>query len=197
MAGHANPSILLTFPPYDAEKEYRIIILQMYNLFDLSHMFPKLNNKEQLPIIVVGGCHNSQYNVGLSNILRDIKEYGLKGYLFSPPRQFFYYEWVPKCWSWWLTSNEDGGAIATLGNTGLGMGLPGFDYVNGLDGWLFPRFFYHYGHQNEEHIGMAHGSAITDYVNEFDIDRDGDDRQMVQQWALLGDPSLKPGGYSN
>lgn len=196
-AGHANPHILVTFPPYDAEKENTIIILRVYNIFDPFHMFPKLNNKEQLPIIVVGGCHNSQYNVGLSNILRDIKEYGLKGYLFGQPYRFFYYEWVPKCWSWWLTSNEDGGAIATFGNTGLGMGLPGFDYVNGLDGWLFPRFFYHYGQQNEEHIGMAQGSAITDYVNEFDIDRDGDDRQMVQQWALLGDPSLKPGGYTN
>ena len=47
-----------------------------------------------------------------------------------------------------------------------------------------------------ENIGMAQGAAITDYTNEFDINTDGEDRQMIQQWALLGDPSLLPGGYN-
>lgn len=196
MAGHANPPILVTFPPYDKEKEHKIVIMQMYNFLDPFHVFPKLRNNEKLPIIVVGGCHNSQFNVSLMNILRDIVEYGVKKYFFEPPYRFYYMEWVPKCWSWWLTSKEDGGAIATMGNTGLGMGLSGYNYTKGLDGWLFPRFFYHYGIEGEHNIGMAHGAAITDYVNEFNINKDGDDRQMVQQWVLLGDPSLLPGGYS-
>ena len=38
-------------------------------------------------------------------------------------------------------------------------------------------------------------AAITDYVNEFDINKDGEDRQMIQQWVLLGDPSMLLGGY--
>jgi hypothetical protein len=197
MAGHANPASLVTYPPYDSEKEEKIIILAMYDFYEPFHINPKLNNEDQLPIIVVGGCHNSQYNVTLSNMIEGIKEYGISGYFFTSPLRFFYMEWVPKCWSWWLTSNEKGGAIATLGNTGLGMGLWGFDYTTGLDGWLFPRFFYHYGQLGEQNIGMAHSSAITDYVNEFDINLDGEDRQMIQQWALIGDPSLMPGGYSN
>jgi len=45
------------------------------------------------------------------------------------------------------------------------------------------------------HIGEAHSAAIADYVNEFDINTDDADRQMVEQWALLGDPSLRIGGY--
>jgi hypothetical protein len=197
MAGHANPASLVTYPPYDSEKEEKIIILAMYDFYEPFHINPKLNNEDELPIIVVGGCHNSQYNVTLSNMLLGIQEYGISGYFFSSPFRFFYMEWVPKCWSWWLTSHEKGGAIATMGNTGLGMGLWGYDYTTGLDGWLFPRFFYHYGELGEHNIGMAHSSAITDYVNEFDINLDGEDRQMIQQWALLGDPSLMPGGYSN
>jgi len=197
MAGHANPASLVTYPPYDSEKQEKIIILAMYDFYEPFHINPKLNNEEKLPIIVVGGCHNSQFNVTLSNMIEGIKEYGISGYFFTSPLRFFYMEWVPKCWSWWLTSNENGGAIATLGNTGLGMGLWGFDYTTGLDGWLFPRFFYHYGTLGEQNIGMAHSSAITDYVNEFDINQDGEDRQMIQQWALIGDPSLMPGGYSN
>ena len=104
-------------------------------------------------------------------------------------------EWVPNCFSWWLTSCPDGGAIATFGNTGLGMGIHDYGYLTGLDGWLFPRFFYHYGQEDIHNIGEAQGMAIIDYVLEFDINKGGEDRQMVQQWALLGDPSLLPGGY--
>ncbi|MDG6229754.1 MAG: C25 family cysteine peptidase, partial [Candidatus Thermoplasmatota archaeon] len=194
MAGHANPSILVTHPPF--QKNESIVILQMYNLLNPSHIHPKLTNKEKLPVIVVGGCHNSQFNVSLSTIFQGIKEYGINGYFFQQPYKFYHMEWVPKCWSWWLTINPNGGAIATIGNTGLGMGLPGEDYVTGLNGWLLPRFFYRYGQEEEHFVGMAFSSAITDYVHEFDINKNSKDRQMVQQWALLGDPSLLPGGYS-
>ena len=195
MAGHANPASLVTHPPFS--KEDKIIILQMYNFFDPANFNPKLTNNDKLPVIVVGGCHNSQFNVSLSHIIEGIKEYGFKGYFLESPFKFFYMEWVPQCWSWWLTSNPDGGAIATMGNTGLGMGIGGEDYVTGLDGWLLPRFFYHYGQEGEEFVGMAQSSAIIDYVNEFDINEVSADRQMVQQWALLGDPSLMIGGYES
>jgi len=196
MAGHANPASLVTFPPGDTQKEFKIIIMAMYNLYEFPNINPTLNNKEKLPIIVVGGCHNSQFNVTMANILTGVKEYGINGYFFGPPYKFFYMEWVPKCWSWWLTSKPDGGAIATLGNTGLGMGIQDEGYITGLDGWLFPRFFYHYGQMGVHQIGAAQGMAIIDYILEFDINKDGEDRQMIQQWALLGDPSLLPGGYS-
>ena len=203
MAGHANPSILVTFPPHDEEKEYKITILRMYTIPPLDAMYalitgkfskifsnlmlpinPRLNNNEKLPIVLVGGCHNSQFNTTLLNMVT----YGIN-YAYGRGLH------VPKCWSWWLTSHENGGAIATIGNTGLGMGLPEFDYPNGLDGWLYPRFFYNYRQLGKEHVGEAHSAAIADYINEFDINKDGEDRQMVQQWALLGDPSLMIGGY--
>ncbi|RLF39195.1 MAG: hypothetical protein DRN12_07300 [Thermoplasmata archaeon] len=211
MAGHANPSILVTFPPEDVHKEQKITIMRMYAIPPLDAFYafvyrgkgfsealkilfspvnPRLHNKEKLPIVVVGGCHNSQFNTSLQNII-------IEGFT----RAYGYGIYVPKCWSWWLTSKEDGGAIATMGNTGLGMGLPGFDYPNGLDGWLFPRFFYHYGQLGAKHVGEAHSAAITDYVIEFDINHRDEgghgsaDRQMVEQWVLFGDPSLRMGGY--
>jgi hypothetical protein len=205
MAGHANPSILVTFPPHDEKKEHKITILRMYAIPPLdafwalfyqgkglsgffSSLFspplPRLNNGEKQPVIVIGGCHNSQFNTTVLNILK----YGFV-------HAYGYGIHVPKCFSWWLTSLEDGGAIATMGNSGLGMGLNGFDYPKGLDGWLFPRFFYNYGQLGKEHVGEAHSAAITDYVNEFDINKGDADRQMVEQWILLGDPSLKIGGY--
>jgi hypothetical protein len=197
MAGHANPSTLVTHPPFN--KSEKIVILQMYDIFNPLKFHPDLSNEDKLPVIVVGGCHNSQFNTSLSNIPEGIKKYGIAGYFFRSPLKFYYKEWVPKCWSWWLTSNPDGGAIAVMGNTGLGMGIGGEDYVTGLDGWLFPRFFYHHGQNDEEYVGLAHSLAITDYVNEFDINNvdTSEDRQMIQQWALLGDPSLMMGGYES
>ena len=196
MAGHANPASLVTFPPYDKHKEEKIIIMAMYDIFNFPDINPTLTNGEKQPIVLIGGCHNSQYNVTLANIITGIQEYGIKGYFFGPPYRYAYMEWVPKCFSWWLTIKPDGGAIATFGNSGLGMGIWDYGYLEGLDGWLFPRFFMHYGQEGKENIGWAQGAAITDYVNEFDINKDGEDRQMVQQWALLGDPSLLPGGYN-
>ena len=196
MAGHANPASLVTFPPYDEHKEQKIIIMAMYDFFNFPDVNPTLTNGEKQPVVLIGGCHNSQFNVTLANIITGIKEVGIKGFFFGPPYKYAYMQWVPKCFSWWLTVKEDGGAIATFGNTGLGMGIWDYGYLEGLDGWLFPRFFMHYGQEGKENIGWAQGAAITDYVNEFDINEDGSDRQMVQQWALLGDPSLLPGGYS-
>ncbi len=203
-AGHANPSTLVTHPPLN--KTEKITIMGMYNIPPMNAFYallyqgrgiagfleelkerwmPRLKNGEKQPVVVVGGCHNSQFNVTLMNI----RTYGFT-------HAYGYGIHVAKCWSWWLTSKKDGGAIATMGNTGLGMGLPGFDYPNGLDGWLLPRFFYNYNQQGRHHVGEAHSAAIADYVNEFDINADDADRQMVEQWILLGDPSLMIGGYS-
>jgi len=204
MAGHANPSILVTFPPNDVHKENKITILQMYNLFNPLKLNPKLKNKDMLPVIVIGGCHNSQFNASMMNILIGLREYGLR-YFHVPSQEdpflgpFWKMEWIPNCFSWWLTVKPNSGAIATMGNSGLGMGVVGFDYPEGLDGWLLPRFFYNLDVENgtigEKHVGTAHSLAITDYVNEFDINLGDSDRQMVEQWVLLGDPSLVVGGY--
>ena len=200
MAGHANPSILVTYPPDDVNKENKITILKMYDIFNPLKINPKLNNREMLPVIVIGGCHNSQFNTSMMNILLGIGAQGLR-YFHVPTQEdpflgpFWKMEWIPNCFSWWLTVKSNGGAIATMGNSGLGMGIAGVNYPDGLDGWLLPRFFYNYGQLGKEYVGEAHSGAITDYVNEFDINSDDADRQMVEQWVLLGDPSLLIGGY--
>ena len=205
MAGHANPSILVTYPPDDVDKENKITMLRMYSIPPLNAIYalfyqgkgisgfihellqswnPRLRNGEMQPVAVIGGCHNSQFNVTIKNIQTD-------GFTHA----YGYGEHGPKCFSWWLNTKEDGGCIATMGNSGLGMGVPGFDYPTGLDGWLLPRFFYNYGQLGKDHVGEAHSAAIADYVAEFDINMDDADRQMIEQWVLLGDPSLMMGGY--
>jgi hypothetical protein len=162
-----------------------------------------LRNKEKLPITVVGGCHNGEFSVSLMNILQGIKDYGLKGYFFEPPFQFYHNKWVPNCWAWWLTSKSNGGAIATIANTGLGThgeddsdynGIA--DYLEVLDGWLELKFLQLYGEENLDCLGENHGDTLSKYLNRFHGDNAKMDVKMVQQWELFGDPSLKIGGYN-
>ncbi|MFO7678194.1 MAG: C25 family cysteine peptidase [Thermoplasmatota archaeon] len=190
MAGHANPSVLVTHPP--RQKDEKIVILQMYNFFKPLNINPKLRNRNMLPVVVIGGCHNSQFNVSLRNFFIELRDQGSEYFDYD----FYKMEWVPKCFSWWLVSRPNGGSIIAIGNTGLGMGLPGYNYPNGLNGWLLPRFFYNYGQEGIEYAGAVHSAAITDYALEFDINTKNTDRQMLEQWPLLGDPSLLIGGYN-
>jgi hypothetical protein len=147
-----------------------------------------LKNKEKLPITVVGGCHNGQFDVTILN------------YLDPNPD---YFSWLSKCWAWRLTSKIGGGAIATIANTGLGTHGDGdmdnnsiADYLEILDGWLELRFLELYGSEEKDILGENHADALTGYLLKFRGDDAMMDVKMVQQWQLFGDPSLKIGGYS-
>jgi len=91
--GHGNPKSWTThFPPNGTEWTTGYTIRDM--------MF--LKNREKLPIAVVGGCHNAQFDVTMSNILKGIREDGL--HYFSSKAgsagRFWYSEWIPNCWAW-------------------------------------------------------------------------------------------------
>jgi len=107
-----------------------------------------ISNGEKLPVTVIGGCHNSQFNVSMVTGMMDGLPYLFK---FLPEK----YMWchgaaVPECFSWRLVRNPRGGAIATIGNTGLGYGMPGKDLTTGGgDGWITIEFFRQYGEHNQ------------------------------------------------
>jgi len=162
-----------------------------------------LRNKEKLPVTVVGGCHNAQFNVTFANFIKGILTQRLGYFSMQQPfGAYWYNEWVPNSWAWMLTSKQGGGAIATIANTGLGthgendMDNNGIaDYLEVLDGWLELRFLEKYGIDHQTNLGMNHGDSLTEYLIRFLGNDDKMDVKMVQQWALLGDPSLEIGGY--
>ena len=138
-------------------------------------------------VLVVGGCHNSQFNVSLIPSLLD---YILSLYMWT------YGMPAPECWSWWLTRLSRRGAIATIGNTGLGYGMLGEDCtITGLDGGISLEFFRQYGEEGHHILGETYSQTLTYYIGTFDMEED-DHVKTVQQWVLLGDPSLMIGGYS-
>jgi hypothetical protein len=184
-SGHGSPIVWSTHPPHNETWIDGLLTTGMY----------RLKNRYKLPIVVVGGCHNSQFDVNLLNIFKGLREEGLKYFVSNENYSglFWRFEWIPECWSWHMVSKRNGGSIAVIGNTGLGYGYPGNYTLNGLEGWIDPRFFYEIGVQGKTTLGEAHTQAITDYVIRFPIHTDRIDCKTIQQWVLLGDPSLKIG----
>jgi len=167
--------------------------------YRVQDMIP-LRNKEKLPVMVVGGCHNGEFDLIIKDkILSGIKTFGLNYF----KGRFWFDGWNTKCFSWWLVSKSNGGTIATIANTGLGTHGDGdqdlngvVDYLEILDGWLELRFFELYGIENQNDLGLNHGQTMTEYLHKFLGDEAKMDVKMVQQWELFGDSSLKIGGYS-
>jgi hypothetical protein len=187
-AGHGNPAYWGNFKP-DAQTEDGMV--DGLILRDMA----KLKNGEKLPVIVVGGCHNAQFNVTLSNLITGIKKYGFMGMFFQSPFRFYYMEWVPREWCSSIVFTKGGGGIASIGCSGLGLG-----YVDaiGLSDWLENRFFQAYTNQSIHILGGTHSASIADYVHLYgQVNHDYDDRKTVEEFALIGDPSLRIGGYSS
>jgi len=186
-AGHGNPASWGNHPPDDEDHEF----IQGFQLRDMS----KYSNGIKLPVIVIGGCHNGQFNVTMSNIFTDILEYGIIGYFFNTPQRFYYMEWVPRDSASWFLMEDGGGSIGTIANAGLGYGYRDGYVIEGLGGWLNPRFFDAYANQSKEILGESHAQAITDYINIIgSVNSDKIDRKTIEGWVLIGDPSLKLGG---
>ena len=140
-----------------------------------------LRNKHKLPVTLVGGCNNGQFDVSFTSRLQNGKI------------KFF-----TSCWAWKLTSIKNGGSIATIANTGLGTHAMDDadnnkinDYLEVYDGWLELDFLKLYSEENIHILGELHQQAITNYLNMFLGNNDEMDMKMAQQWQLFGDPSLQ------
>ncbi len=199
-SGHGNPASWATHPHNDFNTWIDFSLKNIMNL----------DNGEKLPVLIVGGCHNSQFNTSILRLLTE----GIWAYWLG--------EATPECWGWIFTRNPNGGSIATMGNTGLGYGTVGDgpvdevpdsqpdgipDCIQYLGGWLEPHFFEVYNKQGKDILGETWGTNLIDYLNEFPIDWNSDwigvrpytinlvNCKTVQEWVLFGDPSLKIGGY--
>ena len=100
----------------------------------------------------------------------------------------------PECFGWWLARKIGGGGIATIANTGYGYGIPGEDCLKGRGRYMEIHFFKSVA-EGKDMLGKAHASDLIYYLNAFPPMTDRIDTKIVEQWVLLGDPSLKIGGY--
>jgi hypothetical protein len=148
----------------------------------------RFRNKDMLPICIVSGCHNSQFDVCLIRTLN--------------ASDIYKQENVPECWSERILREPTGGAIAAIGCTGLGYTKEDKSTFRGGINELESAFFHAYGQQHVTTLGDTWAAAITWYTQTYPINWSslgwGDswiDAKVIQSWPLLGDPSLQIGGY--
>lgn len=186
-SGHGNPMVWATHPPNN-------------NTFidgPTSFQMRDLSNGDAQPIVIVGGCHNNQFNTSLLNIVKGVLQDGLQYFKSTRPfGKFWYNEWVPRCWGWAMTSQRKGGAIAVIANTGLGYGAPGNFTLWEMGRYLEWLFFKAY-HDGNGKLGEAHATDLILYMGNYPPMDNQVDCKIVQEWALFGDPSLQIGGYAS
>jgi hypothetical protein len=176
-SGHGNPKSWATHPP-DNETKW-IHGLRIRNMLFL------LNGKKQ-PICIDGsGCFNSMFNISLRSKF---------SFVFGFPTSV--------CWSWALTRKPNGGTIATIGATAFSYESPDINTGYGGIEWLDIHFFEQYGQKNITILGEAWGKTIISFLDNNPIDWNDTSRngtalvaKNAEQWLLIGDPSLRIGGY--
>jgi hypothetical protein len=160
------------------------------------YSFPRFTNGGKLPVVVVGGCHTSQFNVTIQYSMSDKDNNSKSSWCYGVP--------VPESFGWWMVRKVGGGGIASIGNTGLGYGwVGGYDDLNGdgiaepvcmegLGGYL-QILFYKTVSQETDVLGEAHSGALSKYMDTFPPMGSQIEAKTVQQWVLMGDPSMVMG----
>jgi hypothetical protein len=192
VAGHGSPIVWSThWPENDSGWIDALMNIDM----------GKLKNRNKLPICVVGGCHNSMFDVAPIRFLKGLLKLRLGFFGWQEGEECFgKFYWLRRCWSWNLVRQRKGGTIATIGNTGLGWGVGGEGSIQTGDGYITTHFFEIYSESEDIEncsLGTVHVKTINDYIKFFHPNKDEIDRKTVEQWVLLGDPSLRIGGYSS
>ena len=172
---HGCPKSVSTHPPDDED---------WIGEFGLKHML-FLRNRKRLPVCIAGsGCFVNLFNVSL----------GYSHFTFPP---------ITKCWGWSLVKKPFGGCISVIGSTALSYESPDIDNIRGGCEWLDVHFFEQYQKNKNYTLGQCWGNTIKSFFQNFTINWNdtsisGDAliAKNGQQWLLIGDPSLKIGGYN-
>jgi len=194
LSGHGSPGMWLAKDFSDPSHPKYILGLDIYHMYTLK-------NDGMYPVVIIGGCHNSMFNSTLVESVKEIIQSIIFKYLMHKHFVTWYWMPVPECFGWSFVKVKNG-AIATVGCTGLGYGATGDDNNDGIPdniqyytGRVEIHFFELYK-QGIRHMGEIHSQDLTDYINEANPMKDNIACKTVQEWVLLGDPTLMIGGYS-
>ena len=136
-------------------------------------------NRDKLPIIFFDACLTARLDFNISELIGYVSE-DLQ--LFVDKFPSIASRLVPT-FAWSFVQKRNGGAIATIGATRTAMG--GLDYGCG---YLAIHFWQAYS--TSETVSQMFTQAQNDYINHV-----SDDFLTIEEFILIGDPSLMIGGY--
>jgi len=160
----------------------------------------ELNNNGMYPVMVVGCCLTTCFDVSIFDFL-----------LFSKNKEMFHnynilnfrYRYVSDCISWNMVKKSDGGSIAHIGSSSTAYGFTGdsnLDEIpdsvqNGMTSGLCNEFFRIYGEEEERILGNIYSEALSNIIVDYSGRNDKLQCKCIQEFQLIGDPSLLIGGY--
>lgn len=144
-----------------------------------------LKNKERLPIIFFDACLTATLDFTFEDFIH-YDAWSVFEILTLLPT--ISKDMMLPTFAWVFLKKENGGAIATIGATRSAYTMVDTDGVHAGAGYLDVHFFKAY----EEGItlGQMFVQAKNDYINNV-----GTDFFTIEEFVLLGDPSLMVGGY--
>jgi hypothetical protein len=135
-------------------------------------------NGDKLPVIFFDACLTAKLDFDVTNLTSYFSEN-----LSNTISQFTIGSKLLPCFAWCCVAKSSGGAIATIGATRTAMG--GFDSGAGK---MAIEFFSAYN------SSINLGQMMTQSQNQYIIDVPYD-YFTIEEFILIGDPSLKIGGY--
>ncbi len=145
-----------------------------------------LKNNDKLPIVFFDACLTAKLDFNMTSLKNYYPKMAniirlLTGFDHNPDNYF-------PCFAWSMVSKEGGGSIAAIGSTRPAYTLVDEDGVYMGAGYLDVHFFKSY------YEGITVGEMLThsqiDYLN-----NKGEDIFTLEEFILLGDPSLRVGGF--
>jgi hypothetical protein len=141
-----------------------------------------LMNGYKLPVIFFDACLTAKLDFVLQDVL-DYKQFRLFDIALRLAR--FNTSIKLPCYAWSFVQHDAGGAIATIGATRTAFGGEDFGCEK-----LSTDFFSSY--ERGIRLGQMLSQAQTRYIHDLPSDQ-----FTVEEFVLLGDPSLQLGGYSD
>jgi len=186
--GHGLQNKLVTYKP---DSNVEVEIFHNKHISDLSNMI--------FPIMVVGCCLTTNFDVGIFDFLR----------IFENKNKYHYSSdyksnCVSRCIGWNMVKKSDGGSIAHIGSSSTAWGETG-DKNNdsipdgvqtGYTSGLVTEFFRIYGENEISILGDVFNGALNSVIIKNSGRNDRLQCKCIVEFQLIGDPSLKIGGYN-
>lgn len=186
--GHGKQYKIYTYMPDSQE-----IISVFHNNY-----FKMLQNGDMLPVMVVGCCLTTAFDVGVLNFLTILKNF--KKYVH-------FFDFIDGCvidsFGWNMVKKSDGGSIAYIGSSSTGyltVGDTNNDDIpdlvqTGYTTGLCNEFFRIFDNDENKILGKIYSDALSFVIENHSAQSDWGQCKCVQEFQLIGDPSLKIGGY--
>jgi len=157
-----------------------------------------LSNGYKLPIMFFTACNTAKLDFVFEDMLDRFQE------MFGTSSTWVMFEFIKllffmkkdmplSCFAWNFVKQEGGGAIAVVGSTNYILSSVN-DPIKNRSGCINPPIYFFNAYNESLTVGQMMTRSVNDYIHNIPTDPLAE--YTIMEHILLGDPSLKIGGYN-